>query len=481
MIVTVPRVAQRIHVKDNFVDDVYNFGRDNVYPQQMELYMKSSGICSSAVNKFADFIFGDGFMDETLENIVIDGKGTTLIRLLESLSKQKATNDTFCLHLNYNALLEISEARIVPVSFVRIGSPEKTVKGNNRKEEKAPNDKKDMFAVWNNWAGESPQLFRDRTDIIWIDKFTTDEEEIKEQIERAGGFDEWNGQLLYINNEVTNTYAPVTFDPVREDVITDSRFATYRKNNVTSGFSASAIIKYNGLVESEKERQEIIKQLQSYQGDENAGNLLILFKTESEGDSEDALQVEQLQQTNIDGLYLNQEKSVNSRIIGNYNQPRALHTFFDDSGIYNVDLLTTAWAYYNEQTKKQRKEVKNLLTRLFTNWHSEELKGRDFTIKPQQFNVELQTIEQTETQTETQPQPKTSEDGQPLPDTPIDEPTSGGTEAQEKLRGSVGGVTGILALVAQFNEGGLTEGSAIELLVQLFGFDESAAREILGV
>ena len=305
MVFNVPIVDQRISVKENFVDDIYNYGKDNVYPQQMELYMKSSAICDSAVGKFADFIFGDGFVDTTLNDVVIDSKGTTLSKLLENLTKQKATFDTLCLHVNYNALLEISEVRIVPISFVRIGSPQMTVKGK-----KVDNDKKGMFAVWNNWANESPQTFTSRTDILWIDVFTTDKEAIKEQIERAGGFDEWNGQIFYVNNQELNTYAGATFDAVRDDVITDAAFATYRKRNVKSSFSASSIIKYNALVESEAERREVIEQFKNYQGDEEAGNLIILFPTEGEVGSEDPIQVEPLQQNNIDNLYLNQEKSV---------------------------------------------------------------------------------------------------------------------------------------------------------------------------
>ena len=113
---------------------------------------------------------------------------------------------------------------------------------------------------------------------------------------------------------------------------------------------------------------------------------MIVFPVEGEGDAEAPISFTPIQQANIDNLYVNQEKSVTSRIIGAYNQPRALHTFFDDSGIYNTDLLQTAWAYYNEQTRKARREVSKILKRVFSNWHQDTLKDKDFTIKPQNFN-----------------------------------------------------------------------------------------------
>jgi hypothetical protein len=454
MLYTVPLVEQRVSVNSSYIEGIYNYGRANVYPQQMKEYMKASGVCSAAVDKYKDFIFGDGFLDNTLNDIVINRKGETLLDMLEKAAYQKSWINTYCFHINYNALLEVVEVRPIPVEFVRLGDPETENKGK--------------VAVWNNWAGESPHPNESRNEIEYIDLFTSDLEEIEKQIEEAGGFLNWKGQIFYSNNEETYTYSLASFDSVRNDVITDAAFSNYRKKNVKSAFSASGIIKYNALTESEAERREIIQQIKGNQGDEEAGNVMVIFPTEGEIGSEDPIEFTPIQQNNIDNLYINQEKSVNSRIVGKYNQPRALHTFFDDSGIYNTDLLQTAYAYYNEQTKKQRTETSKVFKKIFANWHEESLRNRDFKIKPQRFDLGIedkQEVKETVLPNE-------------LP--PNEEPVGDGTEAQEKLRGSVGGVTGILEVVERYNTGVITEPAAITMLIELFGFDNETARRILG-
>ena len=54
-------------------------------------------------------------------------------------------------------------------------------------------------------------------------------------------------------------------------------------------------------------------------------------------------------------------------------------------------------------------------------------------------------------------------------------------QAQASLRGSVGGVQGILAIQAQVAEGTTSESAALATLVEIYGFDEDTAKEILGV
>ena len=373
MLYTIPLVEQRVRVNSSYVEGIYNYGLANVYPQQMLAYMYASGVCMAATRKLKDFIYGDGFMNENLNDIVVDRHGSTLLELLEKAAQQKSIFDTYAFHINYNALLQVVEVRPIPVEFCRLGDPE--------------TEHRNKIAIWNNWAGESPHPNESRNDIEYIDIYTDNLEEIERQIEEAGGFLNWKGQILYYNNEQTYTYSKVTFDAVRDDVITDAAFSTYRKKNVKSSFSASGIIKYNALTESEAERREIIQQIKGNQGDEEAGNVMVIFPTEGEIGSEDPIEFTPIQQNNIDNLYVNQEQSVNSRIIGLFNQPRALHGFFDDTGIYNTDLLSTAYAYYNEQTKKQRTETSKVFKKVFSNWHDESLRTVDFKIKPQSFNL----------------------------------------------------------------------------------------------
>jgi HK97 family phage portal protein len=54
-------------------------------------------------------------------------------------------------------------------------------------------------------------------------------------------------------------------------------------------------------------------------------------------------------------------------------------------------------------------------------------------------------------------------------------------QAQANLRGSVGGVQGILSIQASFAQGLTSAESAISILMEIYGFEENVARQILGL
>jgi len=182
-----------------------------------------------------------------------------------------------------------------------------------------------------------------------------------------------------------NIYPKSSFDSCLDDVITDAALSTYRKKNIKSAFSASGMLKYNAFVESEEERIKVVESMQNYQGDDDAGNVIVVFPVEGEVESDKSpIEFVPFQPNNIDTLYKNQEGSVNAGIVGAFNQPRALHTFFDDSGIYNQDLLEIAWTYYNEQTRQDR-EILTEVFKLFTPYMSNAITPESYDIKPQRF------------------------------------------------------------------------------------------------
>lgn len=340
-----PSIEQRFYITPNYSDSVYNYGYNNVYPQMMQQYMLASAVCKSAVGKLTDFSYGDGFVSEQLKDTIFDQTGTTGNQLLRKIARQKSCFNGVCLHINYNALYEISEVRVIPFSYARHADKDTKYEGK--------------IAIWNNWAGESAykRYANTKENIHYLHRYDPRPEVIEAEIEECGGFASYQGQVLYLHWDDYQIYPHATFDSVLDDVITDAAFAMYRKKNIKSGFSASGILKYNARVESEDERMDIMREIQQYQGDEEAGNVIVIFPTEGEIEGESPIEFTPIQPMNTDALYVNQEASVNARIVGAYNQPRALHTFFDDSGIYNQDLLVSAWQYYNEQTKQDRRKL----------------------------------------------------------------------------------------------------------------------------
>ena len=63
---------------------------------------------------------------------------------------------------------------------------------------------------------------------------------------------------------------------------------------------------------------------------------------------------------------------------------------------------------------------------------------------------------------------------------PIETPIDIEAEAKARLKGSVGGVQGILEIQNSVSQGITDYSAAISLLFEIFGFDEVTAKKILG-
>jgi hypothetical protein len=90
------------------------------------------------------------------------------------------------------------------------------------------------------------------------------------------------------------------------------------------------------------------------------------------------------------------------------------------------------------------------------------------------INLDLEFIPLTESNGEKQS--KTAI-GAALPSAPVDEDTA---KAQASLRGSVGGVTGILGIQTSVTEGKTDFDSAVTILMEIYGFDREVALSLLG-
>lgn len=62
----------------------------------------------------------------------------------------------------------------------------------------------------------------------------------------------------------------------------------------------------------------------------------------------------------------------------------------------------------------------------------------------------------------------------------IDTPVDVEAEAKAKLKGTVGGVQGVLQIQASVAQGITDYNAAVVLLFEIYGFDETTAKRILG-
>ena len=59
---------------ENKSKEIYNYGKNNDLPNQWISYIAESGVATRAVGKLAEYIFADGFNDETSAELKINNK-----------------------------------------------------------------------------------------------------------------------------------------------------------------------------------------------------------------------------------------------------------------------------------------------------------------------------------------------------------------------------------------------------------------------
>ena len=64
------KVDRSIIAKDDNINGIMTFGKDNDYPQKMEMLINSSKTAKSVAKIYAKFLTGEGFENEAINNIV---------------------------------------------------------------------------------------------------------------------------------------------------------------------------------------------------------------------------------------------------------------------------------------------------------------------------------------------------------------------------------------------------------------------------
>lgn len=347
-------VPQKLRVFQDFQYNIFAYGADNVYPQKIEQIKRSSSIASQAVALYEDFCFGNGFASEDLAKTVVNKKGETFQDLLLQVVKNYCLFGGSAIHLKYNLIGQISGLEVVPFTWCRLGDTQ--------------TEQAYKVGVWNNWGEEAPNnVNNSEAKITYLDcAKDLDDNEFKNSVLKAGGFENYKGSIYYFSNEGFYTYPYSSLDPVINDAQTDAEYSIYRKKNVQNNFNASVILRFFGET-TDQDEQAIRHAVQEHQGSENAGNALLLFgqQVNENGGIVSDMQVEKVEATNSDSLYINQEKSVNRNIVSLFRQPKVLHSL-DDKGIFNSETLQEAYIYYNEVTRKDRKVISSIFEKIVT-------------------------------------------------------------------------------------------------------------------
>lgn len=333
--------------------DVYANDVDNAYPERMDRLVNNSVTAKSAAAIMVQYLIGKGYGADADNLIINKQKNLKLIDFADDVADDLVKQRGVFIHINYNALYQVADCSVLPFEWCRMGKKDST-------------DYSGKIAICKEW------LRPKRSDIELIDVYNPRKAVIDAQVEKAGGWENYKGQVLYVNMDTKLIYPLSRIDSVAEDCDSEAQASIYKNRLLRKGFFGNTLVVTRPLVgdglepgshafkEAESEREAFQKAIKESLGAENTGGVLCLEMDFAGEKLEDAILIKQIESRIDDQLFNYTETSVRENILVAFNNlPAGLiktndNALFGNSGESIREMKRTYW----ENTTKER----NLLT-----------------------------------------------------------------------------------------------------------------------
>lgn len=420
--------VERLYVNKAFpADRIVPYDWDNLYPNKIKSIAQRSGTTMSAIQTLSAFISGDGFpgMD-----IIVNSEGQTLWDILRHIDNSRSMFKGFALHVNYNMLGIIAEINPINFEFVRWSKDLKN------------------FVVNPDWARRN----RRKEEVEYC---PFNPSNVIAEINQAGGIQNYKGQLYYWIPNLADYYTVCNWDEVLDDAQFEAEAKLYSLSSIQNDYSLSGLISYPKNFADQKEIDDIKDELGKDKGSANAGGIRVVGAMPTEG-LNNWKWFSPISRNNIDTLFKNQIETAKFNIYAAFRQPPILNGVAT-SGMFNQESFADAFNYYNSATETERKETERELSKILK--YSIWANLGEIKITPKKYSAIKEQLTPQE----------------------IDQKSIETREtAQANLRGTVGGVDGILSIQTSVSNGATTRDSAIAILIEVYGFSEASANKIIG-
>lgn len=354
---------------------IQTWGENNDYPQQVRAVVRASSTGKSCLSIYQKFISGRGFYDKDFYKLNINDKGQTNDYLLNQICNDFGEIGGFAIHVNYNANYRITDLQHIPIETLRFS---------------ALNDDNEFYQVATHpdWGRQFTQLRKwKKEDIEFFYLFNPDPQIIQEQVDEAGGWHLYKGQVFFYSNNGEKTYPSPVYEPVLTDMNTQEGISNVSNRNARNNFLMSgALVDIIDTDESTGQENETEKSLIEFQGDEEACKMMYL----SVKSKEEIPTVLDFKGKNYDKEFTETRASVKEDIGQAFNQPPILRS--EDVGAnFGADLMNNAYNYYNSVTENERLVIERVFTELFKYW--KELTSGNYEVEPLSYDVEMTLAE----------------------------------------------------------------------------------------
>ncbi|PRY51528.1 hypothetical protein B0I27_107114 [Arcticibacter pallidicorallinus] len=353
---TEPRIVKKVDVKNL---KVKGYDSDNAYPQRIIGLVDASPTTKQAIGIYTKFIVGGGFVDEKFYKTKINRRGLTPDDLLSRVGSDLARHRGYAAHINWNALYEVDTVYYTPFENVREGLEGTEYEG--------------MFATYDNWDGTNGKMKKD--DIVWTFPFNSDPSVIEQQVERAGGWDNYKGQTYYFSYDF-EVYPLASCDAIIESMLSEIASDRTTTTNLRNNFSLKTIFVNIGEFEDEDERDEFKTNMKKFVGPD--GEQVMIAEA---NDKEKVPQLIKVESMINDKLFQYTDEKVVRKIIRHYFQPAILHSV-TDGGFFNKEQMQDAMDYYNGITRDERVKMEKFFEEVFSHYKEEINPTNNYQPKP---------------------------------------------------------------------------------------------------
>lgn len=256
-----PKSQRRFEQPYNSSLNIKMYDIDNLYPNNLMLKVSDSPTTMGCLNRYIDFIEGNGIKSTALSSCVVNRDGQTLDDIHALVSGDKGRFDGFAILVQYDVYCRPCAIYHYPFEQCRL--EECDDKGNIN-----------HIVVHPDWAGNATRkgnrMRVDKDSVKRINVFNPDPAVVAEQIAAAGGITNYLGQIYYHSGAGHLVYPKPKYDSAITDISTDTGVSNVMNRNARSNFLATGVYTYY----ANNPNPDVEDQIMALQGDMNAASII---------------------------------------------------------------------------------------------------------------------------------------------------------------------------------------------------------------
>lgn len=344
-------------------------GDNNDYPTLVEWLVGNSITAKSCAGVIADFIFCKGFYFEKAareeaknkkirfktEQFYINDRRETPNVLLKKVAKNLALYRGVFLHINYNANYQKTSVSVLPYKHCRLGA--KDSKGYKGK-----------VLIWDNWDKQEGRSAE--KDATVIDVYNPNPDVIQAQVEKSGGWENYKGQVFFLNLDRNDGYPLAYIDVCMIDCESERLSSVFVNKGFKRGFFGKSIV-LTAPFPDKKTKQEFEEKLQLGTGADSE-ETVFLIEAEMDSDGLDKVfKIENIQSNINDKTFEYSDQKTANNIRKSYgNVPPVLIDYVEGKlGNTSGESLKEALLFMQNQLEEERQDVKEMFEEVFDNFY----------------------------------------------------------------------------------------------------------------